>query len=109
MSESGRDNWFGKKELINDLITNKISLDSISEDELPDEIKKIKKANRKQYVFDQKNKRDSNLSQLKGLNAKKAEYIKTEIAKNPAAISFSSEIIITMKEQAKDNGVIIGK
>ena len=109
MSESGRDNWFGKKELINDLITNKISLDSISEDELPDEIKKIKKANRKQYVFDQKNKRDSNLSQLKGLNVKKAEYIKAEIAKNPATISFSGEIIITMKEQAKDNGVIIGE
>ena len=54
MSESGRDNWFGKKELINDLIANKISLDSVSEDELPAEIKKIKKANRKQYVLDQK-------------------------------------------------------
>ena len=109
MSESGRDNWFGKKELINDLLANKISLDSISEDELPAEIKKIKKAKRKQYVFDQKNKRDNNLIQLKGLNLKKAEYIKAEIAKNPAAISFSGEIIITMKEQAKENGVIIGK
>ncbi|MDG2227681.1 MAG: VWA domain-containing protein, partial [Flavobacteriales bacterium] len=109
MSESGRDNWFGKKELINDLIANKISLDSISEDELPAEIKKIKKANRKQYVLDKKKNRDNNLIQLKGLNLKKAEYIKAEIAKNPAAISFSGEIIITMKEQAKENGVIIGK
>jgi len=109
MSESGRDNWFGKKELINDLIANKISLDSISEDELPAEIKKIQKANRKQYVLDQKKNRDNNLIQLKGLNLKKAEYIKAEIAKNPAAISFSGEIIITMKEQAKENGVIIGK
>lgn len=109
MSESGRDNWFGKKELINDLIANKISLDSISEDELPAEIKKIKKANREQYVLDKKKNRDNNLIQLKGLNLKKAEYIKAEIAKNPAAISFSGEIIITMKEQAKENGVIIGK
>ena len=88
MSESGRDNWFGKKELINDLIANKISLDSISEDELPAEIKKIKKANRKQYVLDQKNNRDNNLIQLKGLNLKKAEYIKAEIAKNPASYIF---------------------
>ena len=109
MSEAGRDNWFGNKELINDLIENKISLDSISEDELPTEIKKVKKENREQYVLDQKNNRDNNLIQLKGLNVKKAEYIKTEMAKNPAAISFSGEIIITMKEQAKDNGVMIGK
>ena len=73
------------------------------------EIKKVKKENREQYVLDQKNNRDNNLIQLKGLNLKKAEYIKTEMAKNPVAISFSGEIIITMKEQAKDNGVIIGK
>lgn len=109
MSESGRDNWFGKKELINDLIANKICLDSISEDELPTEIKQVKKENREQYVLDQKNNRDNNLIQLKNLNLKKAEYIKNEMAKNPAAISFSGEIIITMKEQAKDNGVIIGE
>ena len=52
------------------------------------EIKKIKKANRKQYVLDQKNNRDNNLIQLKGLNLKKAEYIKAEIAKNPASYIF---------------------
>jgi len=109
MSEAGRDNWFGKKELINDIIENNISLDSISEDELPKEMKDLNKEDRKQFVIDQKNIRDNNLNQIKILNTKKGEYIKSEMAKNPEVISFSGEIIITMKKQAKENGVTIGE
>jgi len=109
MSEAGRENWFGKKELINDIIENKVNLDSISEDELPKELKDLKQDERKQYVVNLKVERDNNLNQLKVLNTKKGDYIKSEMAKNPEVVSFSGEIIITMKKQAKENGVTIGE
>ncbi len=108
-TEAGKANWFGDNELVQDIIEEKVSLDTLSKEQLPAEMKELTSEEQKQYVQEEKEKREYNIEKLKEFNQKRSEFIQKELESSGDTSSFSKEIFKTMQKQAKEEGVIIGK
>ena len=98
---------FGKKELIEDLISNKIKLENINENELPDEIKTINKNEREKYLKLLQKQRAENISKLKELTIKREQFISNKMKQDSTRTLFSEEIFDIIKDQAANKGVKI--
>jgi len=107
LSKSGNRNLFGKKELIEDLISNKIKLENINENELPDEIKTINKNEREKYLKLLQKQRAENISKLKELTIKREQFISKKMKQDSTRTLFSEEIFDIIKDQAANKGVKI--
>lgn len=82
------------------------ALDSIKEDELPDEMKKMTVEERKKYIEEKKEEREKLMTQIKELSVKRDEYISEELKKSPSAKDgFDLKVIETLKKQAEKNGI----
>lgn len=104
MSKSGKKNWFGENELIEDLAEDKVKLDSISEKELPDELQGLSESELKQEVEKISTERKANMENLNSLVTKRKAFIDEEMKKEGKQ-TFSQEILETMKVQANAKGV----
>jgi hypothetical protein len=94
--------------LYNDLLNNTITLDKIKEDELPDELRKMKPDERKVYVNskiqERKALQDSLFNNIKLRN----DYISKEMAKRSGDKKSFNEIIYdNIKAQAKTKDIIL--
>ena len=109
MSKAGKKNMYGSNELVDELLSNKVKLEDIEEKELPEEIKKVDKEERKKHLNKLKKVRTQNISKLTQLNKKREEYIFNKKDKDLTAASFSNEIYKVVKDQAKEKGIEIVK
>jgi Mg-chelatase subunit ChlD len=100
-SKSGKKNRYGKNELVQDIIENKIVLDSIAIGSLPDEFKDLSPEEQKVKVAEIKEERLKNEAKLDALLKKQDEYIRSEKATSSEKKSFSDDVINTMKKQAE--------
>lgn len=100
-SEAGKKAWMGNKELITDYNENKVDLDEISEDELPEELKNKTKEEKELILKQAQADREANQQKLTELSKKRAEYIQEEKAKRGEESSFSKEVVEIMNKQAK--------
>ena len=100
-STAGKKNGFGRNELVQEIIENKISLDSIKPTDLPDELKDLSKEEQLKTVEKLKVEREENMKKLDEYVKQKDTYIRTEKAKSPEKESFSEEVVKTLKVQSK--------
>ncbi|PWL24445.1 MAG: hypothetical protein DCO96_13260 [Fluviicola sp. XM-24bin1] len=100
---SGNANWYGEKELINDLINKTVVLKQITTDELPAILKKMNLDDRENEINRRIAERKELTAELEKLNAIRKEFIRLE-EKNSQDPSFSKKILKIMQAQAKKNG-----
>jgi Mg-chelatase subunit ChlD len=107
MSESGKKNIYGRKELIEDLKANKIALQDLKAEELPDELKDLSPEAQKIEILRLKKERSRLESELLRLSKKRDAFISEKRDADPDAQSFSKQIFRILQAQAADAGVII--
>jgi hypothetical protein len=109
LSESGARNFYGKNELIIEIIEDKVSLDDIKTEELPEVMKKMNEKERDEYVAKLKKEREANLADLLRLSKLREKFIANETKANPQKGSFSGEVFEVVKSQAAKKGVVFVK
>ncbi|MCU0434723.1 MAG: hypothetical protein MUC87_14815 [Bacteroidia bacterium] len=106
-SKSGFKNQFGEFELVNDVIDNRVKLDSISEDRLPPEVKGLTVEKRKAYIDSLVLERRAMQAHLLRLTTARAAYINNERQKQSGTESFSNQVFAIMQKQAATRGVML--
>jgi Mg-chelatase subunit ChlD len=113
ISKSGKETYYGKKELVNDYKKGNIKLEQLTENELPAEMKNMTLEQRKKFVDDKLAKRTELEKKLLELDKKRQAYIEKELAKKDSLTvknSFNNKIYDDIKSQAaKKNIDIKGK
>lgn len=105
ISKSGINNFYGKNELVQEIMANEVSLEDIKEDELPENMQKMNNKERKEYVANLKKQRKENLANLHRLSKLREEFIIIKKKENPEKDSFSAKIFEVIKKQAATKGV----
>lgn len=107
MSESGKKNIYGRKELIEDLKSKKVALQDLKSEELPDELKELSEAEIKSKITSLKSERAALEAKLLKLSKKRDAYISEAQSDNPDAQSFSKQVFKILQAQAAEAGVIL--
>jgi Mg-chelatase subunit ChlD len=95
----------GDRDLLDDVKDGKVDLKKVKEEELPEEVKKLKTdGERKEYLEKLEKKRGELNKEVLELDKKRAEYIKAELAKkgkDKGKDSFDNQVLETLRKQAK--------
>jgi hypothetical protein len=105
VSKAGKKNLYGNKELVEELMSEKVKLEDIDEKELPEKIKIINKDDRVLHLKQLQKARSHNINRLKELTKERADFISKRMAKDSTSIRFSEEIYEVVKHQAAEKGV----
>jgi hypothetical protein len=94
-------------DLLDRIKEGKEKLEKIKEKDLPDELKKLKTTKERKAYLDKLDKRRQELSkEALGLDKKRAEYIKKELAKKgKGKDSFDSNVLEMLRKQAKKHRI----
>jgi hypothetical protein len=89
----------------------KIDITKIPEDELSDDMRKLKPEQRVAYVKDMTDKRESLQKEIITLQKQRQDFINAELKRNPnpAASAFDAAIRDALREQAAARGIVIPK
>lgn len=109
MSESGAKNFYGKNELIIEIIEDDVSLDDIAIDELPEVMQKMDEKEREDYVAKLMKEREDNVADLLRLSKQREEFIAMETKSNPQKDSFSEKVFKVVKSQAAEKEIVLKK
>lgn len=103
-SIAGKANFYGNKELIEDLMSGKVKLSDLSEEELPEQVREVIKNKRNEYLEQLQKERTYNVARLIELTKKREEFISLERKNNTERSSFSEEIYeIVIRQAARKN------
>lgn len=110
-SKSGEKNLYGSNELINDLMNQRVNLDSIKQADLPEIMKKMTPLERKAYTEKLMQQRKTAQASITRLNVLRQDYIRAEKEKSKSqkTTSFSDSIFEVMQKQAASKGVVLSK
>ncbi len=106
VSETGKENFFGVNELIQDIILNKVVFDSIPEDQLPPTLKKLSKSERKIKITELVHQRTSDFAHLLRLTKERDLFIQLKKKEMNNSNTFSSKIYEIVKKQALTFGIV---
>ncbi|PCJ63057.1 MAG: hypothetical protein COA79_02785 [Planctomycetota bacterium] len=102
ISSAGKKNYLGSKELVNDVSNGKINLDTLAEKELPAELKKVKKSERKGYVLKLSKERNELEKKILKLTKKRQQHIQKQVVdKKGDKNSFDQKVFKCIQSQAK--------
>jgi len=105
-SDSGRKNFVGENELVDDIASGRVKLDEIDRDELPASIQAMAPAAQSQLLKDKAEVRQRLNAEVKKLSRERADYIKNKVAaEGGAADSLDEKIFGAVKEQAAKSGI----
>ena len=105
-SESGKKNLYGSKELVEDIASNKISLERLDKKRLPKKMQKMSRKEQKTYIAKKSKKRKELKVKILALQEKRKAYIAKKVDKKSIKGSFSYKIYNTIKKQAKKRNII---
>ncbi|WP_444995243.1 vWA domain-containing protein [Aliikangiella sp. IMCC44359] len=106
LTEAGKNNFAGKNELVNVLGSRSLSLDSIDEDQLPEEMQSMKPKEKEAYIQEKILQRKSNQKELKELAEKRDNYIKAQLGNiKDVNHSLDKQLLTTLKKQAEKKGL----
>ncbi len=88
-------------DLLDDLKDGKTKLENVKEDQLPDELKKLKPEERKAYIEKLKKERDDLKVKALELDKKRLEFIKKKLAESKDKDGFDNQILKTLRKQAE--------
>lgn len=106
-SDAGASSFVGTQELVSDISTGKTDIAVIKEKELPDNLKKMPKEKRIEYINEMAKKREEIQIKIKDLNQKRQEYMKKEAEKTglDKKQSLDSGIYKCIQTQASQKGI----
>ena len=106
-SASGKSNFLGEGELVDEIGSGAISLSSISKNELPEVMKAMSPSAQVEYVKTKTNERKELSKSIRKLSEKRDTYLKEEVAKVGAnKDSFDAKIFGTIRIQAAKKGLL---
>jgi hypothetical protein len=106
-SASGKNNFLGEGELVDEISSGVTSLSSISKSELPEVMKAMSPKAQVTYVKTKANERKELSKSIRELSEKRDTYLKEEVAKVGAnKDSFDAKIFGAIRSQAAKKGLI---
>lgn len=103
ISKTGKETYYGKKELVNDYKNGIIKIEQLKDNELPLEMRNMTPEQRKKYLDEKLAQRAALEKRLEDLGKDRQEYIEKELAKRDSLIvknSFNNKIFDDIKSQA---------
>lgn len=90
-------------DLVDAVKNNKIKIEELNEEELPENMQKMSKAERNKYIEQQSKKRAEVQEQIQKLNAERKKYVAAEMKKlQKEGDTLGSAVIETIHQQAKE-------
>jgi len=106
-SISGKGNFLGEGELVDEISSGKTKLSSIKKNELPKVMQTMKPAAQAEYVLGKSKERKELSKNIRQLTEKRDAYLKKEVAKTGAdKDSFDAKIFGAIKDQAAKKGLV---
>jgi hypothetical protein len=105
-SPAGASNFFGDKELIDDVASGRVDLDAIPADALPEMLQEVAPAEREATVLRIKNERAQLQRQIAQLAGERADYLTKKVAEaGGAKDSLDQKIYEAVRDQASEAGL----
>lgn len=105
-SASGRDNFLGDSEMLDDIATGKIALEAVSEEHLPAEVQALPKPQRSVFVKKKAVERKSLNEEIQKLVEQRKQFIAEKVKKDARKKeSLDQKLLDTMRKQAKEKGI----
>ena len=105
-SKSGKKNFVGENELVDDIASGRVKLDEIDRDNLPASIQAMAPAAQTTLLKDKAEMRQELNKQVKKLAQERADFIKRKVESDgSAADSLDEKIFGAVKEQAAKSGI----
>jgi Mg-chelatase subunit ChlD len=105
-SDSGKKNFVGENELVDDIASGRVRLDEIDQDNLPASIQAMAPAVQSKLLKDKAEMRQKLNAEVKKMAKQRADYIAQEVdSRGGAADSLDEKIFGAVKEQAAKSGI----
>ncbi len=105
-SKSGRRNFLGKGELVDDIASGRVAITSIERDQLPAPLQAMAPAEQQALIEEKAAERQSLEQQINALAGQRADFIKQQVeAHGDAEASLDYKLYSTVKEQAGKKGL----
>ena len=96
----------GKGDLLKDLDDESVELEDVKEEELPDELKKVAPAKRKEYIAGKSRERKAIQEKLGKLLKQRDDFLKAEMKKRSGKRdAFDAQVATMIRKQAKRKGI----
>lgn len=106
VSKSGKSNSFGKGELVDDISSGRVELDSLEQESLPAEIQAMAPAKQKAEIKERVLKRKELQSQIAELSSQRNDYLKKKVEEEGGAeSSLDYKLFGAIRAQAADKGM----
>jgi hypothetical protein len=106
-SKAGAKNFLGSQELVDDVVSGRVKLDAVKEEELPDELKTMNTSERQAHIAAQGAKRQALQQQIEDLAGQRQRYIeeKVKLAGQKGAASLDAQIYQCIQAQAAEKDI----
>jgi Skp family chaperone for outer membrane proteins len=105
-SKSGKSNLLGDSELVDDVSSGRVGLDSIERDHLPASIRAMAPQEQRAVISEKAQQRKALQKEINELSAKRKAYLKQEVKKEGGAKgSLDHKLYSAIREQAERSGI----
>lgn len=106
-SKAGAKNFLGTRELVDDVASGRVQLDAIKAEELPAELKPMKKSERQAHVAAQAARRKALQQQIEVLAGKRQRYIEEKVKREgqKGATSLDAQLYHCIQTQAAEKDI----
>ena len=105
--ESGADNFYGHKELLDDVKNNRVDIEKLADDQLPEKLRSVKKEDREKEMKKLLLAREELQKKIKELTAKRSAFInkKLKASADGGKKALTQQVYDTIKTQAADKEI----
>lgn len=105
-SKSGKANFLGESELVDDVISGRVDLDSIKKDFLPAPMQAMSPTAQKAVIEDTAKRRNELSGEIEELTRQRSSYLKEKVAKRgDVKASLDYKIFSAVRKQAEEKGL----
>ncbi|MES9943365.1 MAG: vWA domain-containing protein [Candidatus Thiodiazotropha sp.] len=105
-TKSGKSNLLGDSELVDDVASGRVELDSIDRDHLPASIKAMAPQEQQAVISEKAQQRQALQKEIDTLSAQRKEYLEQEVKKSGGAKgSLDHKLYSAIREQAERSGI----
>lgn len=109
-SVSGKNNFLGDKELVAEIASGELELESVAADELPAVMQVMKPEDRQSYIEEKAAEREKLHSEIQDLAKKRDAYLKQKVeAAGMDEDSLDAKIFDAIRKQSADKGLVYDK
>ncbi len=103
---SGADNFLGEKELVNDIVTGRVELDTIRQDNLPPAVRALAPQEQKALIKKTATERKKLQDEIRSLTEQRSSYLKEKVKDQGGALgSLDHKVFNVVREQAASSGI----